>query len=265
MPARALDGELHVHESLFRDADQRARLLHARKDSLDDRAALVHDDGRHDAALPQRIDNLRLRFARNLLVAREREVHVVFRHESAGEQRFRGFQHAAERALGIERAAAPQDPVLDDRLKRGFGPAFLVDGHDVVVRHEHGRLSRVLSLQGKEHAAFSDLLVGAAAVYVRIQCLQKRAELLKFRLIDPAFVVGRNRLAADHRRKIVDRLLFVHRRFRLLRRGRLFRPEPQRADQHHRKERNHQRRKRQPKERHMFSSSRAPSEGALFP
>ena len=147
MSARAFDHELRVHESFFCDTDQGAGLLDAGEDSLDNRAAFVQHQRGHDAARAHGLDDDGLGFARNFLISSEGEIHVVFRHEPALEQVLRGFHHAQQGTLCVQRTATPEDAVLNQSVERGLCPEFLVDRHHVIMRHEHGGIFRAFALE----------------------------------------------------------------------------------------------------------------------
>ena len=86
-----------------------------------------------------RRDRLRRR-AVGLLVAAEREVDVAGGDEPDREQVLDGLEDDDERTLVVERSAPVHRAVGDASLERRVRPRVaLVDGYDVVVRHQHER------------------------------------------------------------------------------------------------------------------------------
>ena len=112
--AAALDPQLDRHDALLGHADDADRLADAGEGVVRDRAALVDDEPRPDAAACELLDRLLGRRTEHLLVAAEREPDVLGRREVALEQGLDRLADPDQAALVVEGAAAP-DLAVDDR------------------------------------------------------------------------------------------------------------------------------------------------------
>ena len=190
VPAGALGGEGQVHHALLRDADQGAGAFDAREHVLDHGAALVyHERGRDAAAVQFLHDGGRGRTV-DLLIARKGHIQVVFRDKALVDPGFDGLHDGAERALCVERAAAPEYAVLYYSLKRRLAPGLRVGGDHVVMGHEHGRARFAPALPAVEQAVVADMVERAGAVDTRIPLGEQGAELFKLGLVDRGLVIG---------------------------------------------------------------------------
>ena len=91
------------------------------------------------------LDNVGCAVAVNLLAAGEGEVDVIFRLEALGNQIIGSGENAVECNLSIQSATAPEDTVLQNGGKGRLLPVFFIDGHHIIVGHQHRRIAVVLA------------------------------------------------------------------------------------------------------------------------
>ena len=188
---------LGVQHTFFRNANQAAGLLHAGEHVLHNGAALVHHNGGVDAMLGKIRHNVGRTLTVDLLTAGEGKVNVLFRLEALTDEVIGGGKNAVEGDLGVQRAAAPENAVLDDPGEGRLVPLFLVDRHHVIVRHHNGRVAFLLARPPQQQRPVGKLLEGAGAEHVGVKCRQQRDQLLKFPLVLQRMVVVGHGLAAN--------------------------------------------------------------------
>ena len=188
---------LGVQHTFFRNADETAGLLHAGEHILHHGAALVHHNGGVDAVLGEIRHDVGRTLTVDLITAGEGKVNVLFRLEALTDEVIGGGKNAVEGDLGVQRAAAPENAVLDDPGEGRLVPLFLVDRHHVIVRHHNGRVAFLLARPPQQQRPVGKLLEGAGAEHVGVKCRQQRDQLLKFPLVLQRMVVVGHGLARE--------------------------------------------------------------------
>ena len=139
--------------ALLGQADQRRRLAQARQHAVEHQQAFVeHPVEAHAARLEQLGDRQRAAQAADLLVVAHHEIDRLLGLEAAADQQLDGFHLREQVALVVERAAAPDEAVLDLAAEGVDRPGLLGarrDRHHVLVRHQRDRAWRAGSLPGQ--------------------------------------------------------------------------------------------------------------------
>ncbi len=158
MSALRIGDDAERDRTLFRDADHRDGRVDAGQEPVADHAAFVLHPGEVDAALLQHPRKRLVAFAAaDFLVMPEGEEYRTCRLEALRGKPFCRFHHRDQRALVVDRSAAPDIPVRD-RTREGrvlplvFRPRR--DRHDVDMRHQqHGIERRVRAFPGVKSVA----------------------------------------------------------------------------------------------------------------
>ena len=166
--ARGARGELYVHHALFADAHHGDGLRYAGEYAVHNGAALVHHHRGPNAAFLQIRHDRGRALAGNLFVAGKGEVDIVPRHKALADQPLGRLQHAQQRDLGIQCAAAPQLALKHLAAERRMLPLFRIHGHNVVMRHQHGRLLCAFALPAVENARMPNAHGRARLVHTRV-------------------------------------------------------------------------------------------------
>ena len=111
-PPRPSATQLERGGALLGDADDAQRGLHAGERAAGDRAALVEDEPRRDAAVAEHLDGLGRRGAADLLVAAEGQPDVLRRRVSGLEQRLDGLADRRRRSPCRRACRGPRSPAV---------------------------------------------------------------------------------------------------------------------------------------------------------
>ena len=188
---------LDIHHALFRDADEAAGSGDTGEDAVHHGAALVHHHGRLNVVVNEILHNVGRTLAADLLAPGEGEIDVVFRLEALSDEIVRSGQCAVEGDLGIQCAPTPENAVLDDAGEGGLFPVLLVDGHHIVVSHQHCRLSGLFSRPAQQQRPIREPVKGAGLKHMGIQPGKQGNELFKFGIVLQGVVVVGNGFAPN--------------------------------------------------------------------
>ena len=235
MTATRLDGIFDVHHAFLGNADHAAGDLDTGEYVLDHGAALVQHECGLDLVLLKVIDNMHSTLAIDLLAARECEIYVAFGSEALRDQGVCRKQNAVKGHLGVKRTASPHASVLQECLECGHVPCILVDGNDVVVRHQHCGIAVGLAFPMKEQTAIGHALHGAGGKNTRVQRGKGVDQLFKFRVVLKRGIAVRDCLAAYQRAKRFRSAFLVKCHGCLIYGGLCFRLECQRTNENDRK------------------------------
>ena len=157
-------------------------------------------------------DRQRAGVERFLIVA-EGEVGRAPEGPAAGEQILRGFEHAEDLLLDIQRAAAPDVAVHHRAGEGGIGPVLLraLDHrHHVLMGHIQAGTQRFVAAgDGDEHGVVAEPLKDSCAHDVGIARRHVRVELVKLAIVGQTVVGIVDGSALDRLRKTRDRALGV--------------------------------------------------------
>ena len=183
VPAGGCYAVFQVQHPLFGNADEGAGLADAGEHILHHGAALIHHQLDIDMMLPEPVNNVDSAPPVDLLLPGKGKVDILRRGKAGGNQVVGGTKHAVEGDLGIQRAAPPQHPVLQNARKGRFFPVFLLDGHHIVVRHHDGGFLVGLARPVKQQGAVRQTGEGAELKHMGVELRQQPDELFKFRRV----------------------------------------------------------------------------------
>ncbi|MCY1522121.1 hypothetical protein D9M68_569660 [compost metagenome] len=192
--------------ALLGQADERRRLAQAGQHAVEHQQAFVeHPIEAHVARLEQFGDGQRAAQAAHFFVVAHHQVNGLLRLEAGADEKLDGFHLREKIALVVERAAAPDETVLDLAGEGVDRPGFFSaggDGHHVLVRHQRdglgGRIGAGPCVE-QRLVAHDFLLQGGVDLGVLL--FEVGVELVELGRVGGRVVHARHRAERDRRRQ----------------------------------------------------------------
>ena len=145
MSAAALCVKFNIGQTFFRNTDQRAFPIHAREYIVHNGSALVDDHCRMDPFFFKPVHDRRTALAVDFFLTGKCKVNIMLRYEALRDQFLCRFHDSAQRSFRVQRSSSPKHAVFHDPVKCRFLPLAFFHRNNIVMRHQHDRISLVFS------------------------------------------------------------------------------------------------------------------------
>ena len=151
--------KFHFAHSLLTYANNCNRFFYAWEHTVHHCATFINNQGRLYTLTFQPVNHCRCTDTSHLFITAERQINIIFRHKTVGQQIFHCFHNANHGNFGIQSATTPENTINNFASKRRMLPAVFLNRYHVIMAHKYGRLFITFAFDFKQHCSVAQFPV----------------------------------------------------------------------------------------------------------